>query len=648
MNPVMSRLSRQTVRTSWPAYCGAFVALASGVVLIATTVNLIGSVDATLTDLGGAATQEQRQQLDDLTSMFGIMSAVSLFMAIFVVGSTFGFVVATRRRELGLLRLIGATGRQVRRLVLGESVVVAAGAVIVGCLIATPLAAPVLDLVRRLGLTDLHLVAPPAWLAWAIAAPSGLVVALLGAWRSSRRAARIPPSAALREAAIERSRPSLLQLVVGSLCLATVAIATVLTQHAEPLFVLVASVLLPEVIVIGVMCFGTLLVPRLAALLARPFAGRDVTARLARDELRAAVRTTTSVAAPVIAISAIAGSMLLALSFTADWTSAQDRAQLHAPLVVRPGAGHETEAATKLAQNPSVKLVDARRLLTVPFGDGDGGYERQEVDAVDVTTAAVARGLHATKGNLSHLHGPTAAVSETQVIDAGIGLGGHLRAQVDGQVVDLTIVAVVPAAPDLYGEILLPADLVAKDLGNAPAGELFVVLEPGTETGVASTALDQDLSSTDSQVLTSEEWIADTTDQVRRSNNFGLTILLGPAGFYAAIAVVNATLIGATQRRRQHRALGLLGATRDQLRRTALWQAALITGAGLVLGGLTTGFLGWLVRRTVTADLAGTGVDASMTIPWLPLVAIVLACVGLALTAATAGAIGLEKRAATS
>src|SRR5690349_20481582 len=123
-------LARQTVRTSWPAYLGAFVALASGVVLIATTVNLIGSVDATLSHVGMSATEDQRQQLDDLTSMLGIMSAVSIFMALFDVGSTFGFVVATRRRELGLLRLVGATGRQVRRLVLGKSLVVSLAAVV--------------------------------------------------------------------------------------------------------------------------------------------------------------------------------------------------------------------------------------------------------------------------------------------------------------------------------------------------------------------------------------------------------------------------------------------------------------------------------------------------------------------------------------
>ncbi|WP_053208164.1 FtsX-like permease family protein [Jiangella muralis] len=627
----ISRLARQTVRTSWVAYLGAFVALASGVVLIATTVNLIGSVDATLAHLGPAATQDQREQLDGLTSMFGIMSGVSMFMALFVVGSTFGFVIATRRRELGLLRLVGATGRQVRRLVLGESLAVSLAASVAGCLVATPLVPPILALVRHVGVTDQHLIAASPSLAWAIAAPTGLVVALLGAWRSSRRAAKVSPSAALREASIERGRPSLPQWIVGTICLAGVVAAAVLAQHSDPLFMLVASILLPEVVVIGIMCFGSLLIPGLAALLGRPFVDRDVAARIARDELRAAVRTTTSVAAPVLAISAIAGSMILSLSFTADWTSAQDRARLDAPLVVQTDPAHAQEAVTTIAADPDVRLADPRHTAIVALADGE-----EEVDAVDVATATVARGLEAVDGSLDDLHGTAVAVSETWVSDSGKDLGDHLSARIDGQPVDLRIVAVVHDAPDLYGELLVPVDLVAGQLTGTAPSELFVVLEPGVDPVAVRAALAERLAG--SQVRTADEWIDAVTAETRRANNLGLTILLGPAGFYAAIAVVNATLIGATQRRRQHRTLALLGATGDQLRRTAIWQAVLITGAGLALGGLTTILLGILTRRAIVADLAGTGVDPAMTVPWLPLAAIGVTCAVLALAAALAGA----------
>jgi len=40
-------------------------------------------------------------------------------VTVFVVASTFAFTVAQRRRELGLLRAIGATPRQVRRMATG-------------------------------------------------------------------------------------------------------------------------------------------------------------------------------------------------------------------------------------------------------------------------------------------------------------------------------------------------------------------------------------------------------------------------------------------------------------------------------------------------------------------------------------------------
>jgi putative ABC transport system permease protein len=246
------------------------------------------------------------------------------------------------------------------------------------------------------------------------------------------------------------------------------------------------------------------------------------------------------------------------------------------------------------------------------------------------------------------LHGPTAAVSETWVSDSGTGLGGHLEAWIGSHRVDLHIVAIVHDAPDLYGEVLLPADLVADELDGSPATELFVVLEPGADVAAVRASLDHKLTGTGSQVLTSDEWIDAITDKVRQSNNFGLIIVLGPAAFYAAIAVVNATLIGATQRRRQHEALSLLGATSDQLRRTALWQAAVVTGAGLVLGGMTTGFVGWLVRMAVATDLAGTGEIVPMTVPWLPLIAIAFACGALALAAAGAGVRGSRSRATAS
>ena len=77
--------------------------------------------------------------------------------------------------------------------------------------------------------------------------------------------------------------------------------------------------------------------------------------------------------------------------------------------------------------------------------------------------------------------------------------------------------------------------------------------------------------------------------QTRAGNNLGLWVLLGPAGLYAAIAIVNSVLVGASQRRAQLRTVALLGATREQLRRMALWEAGLVGAAALLVGGAVTG-----------------------------------------------------------
>jgi putative ABC transport system permease protein len=620
------RLTRQTVRHTWPAYLGAFVALALGVTLLGITVGLIAAITVA-TDAPGV-TRAERIQLGDLSSVFGVMSGISLFMALFVVGSTFGFVVATRRRELGLLRLIGATPRQVRMLVLLESAVVAVVATIVGCLLTSVLMPLALWSIRSYGLTDLHLQASAAWTSWAIAGPCGAAVALAGCWRSSKRASRVPPTAALLEAAADRRHPTVLGLTVSVACLGCVATIAALAGDLRPPFVITVAVFLPAVMVIGVMCVGTFIFPWLAGLIARPFVGLDVSARIGRDRIAVGARSTAALAAPVLAMSAIAGSLILISSFTVDWTTAQDRARLGAPLVIETG-GHAA-AVDAVAGHPLIGTVDARRSVSLhtPVGSID-------VDVIDLESAAAARGLQAAQGDLNELHGQTLAVSESWTNDVDRGVGDAVPALIDGQRLDLRIVAVVPDAPGLYGELIASEDLVARQVADVVPDVMFVLPRTTTTSAAARSSLERALAdSPGSKVLTSEAWLAQNEKLSRRASRVGLGVLLGPAGIYAAIAMVNATLIGASQRRRQDAVVRLLGATPHQVRRMATWEAVFISTAGLAVGGLITGFVACLLRLAIARDIAG----AATTIPWHPLLGIATISILLAVAAAVAGA----------
>lgn len=61
------------------------------------------------------------EQLTSVVALPGTAAGVTGFVSVFVTASTFAFVIALRTRELGLLRMAGATPGQVRRTLLGEA-----------------------------------------------------------------------------------------------------------------------------------------------------------------------------------------------------------------------------------------------------------------------------------------------------------------------------------------------------------------------------------------------------------------------------------------------------------------------------------------------------------------------------------------------
>src|SRR5581483_3599734 len=55
--------------------------------------------------------------------MVGISSLFALFIGMFIIYNSFAIAVTQRRSEIGILRALGATRRQIRWLFLGESAV---------------------------------------------------------------------------------------------------------------------------------------------------------------------------------------------------------------------------------------------------------------------------------------------------------------------------------------------------------------------------------------------------------------------------------------------------------------------------------------------------------------------------------------------
>ena len=179
--------------------------------------------DAQVLDHHHAATADAGDpRAFDRVQLVAVVAAgggITLAIVVFVVAGTIAFAVGRRRRDIALLRVIGATPGQVRRQLLRETALIGLLAGAAGCLAATALFAPFTDALVSVGLAPDGFAVAPHWLPYAIAAAVGVVVALLATLVATRRALTVPPGEALVESAIPQRRMSVVRALLGCVAL---------------------------------------------------------------------------------------------------------------------------------------------------------------------------------------------------------------------------------------------------------------------------------------------------------------------------------------------------------------------------------------------------------------------------------------------
>ena len=143
---------------------------------------------------------QNRTTLIAVTASFGGLAA---FIAIFVVAGTLGLTIQQRERELALLRAVAATPGQLRRLIAWEAIIVGLLGSAAGVWPGAQLGRAFGDALVRHGIAPPTLVVHAGWLPIAATVGVGVVTALLAVLAAGRRAARVPPTRALTESAVE-------------------------------------------------------------------------------------------------------------------------------------------------------------------------------------------------------------------------------------------------------------------------------------------------------------------------------------------------------------------------------------------------------------------------------------------------------------
>jgi len=156
------------------------------------------ALEAALADFPNAKAQTREEFVDNqIASLSSILNILYVLLALSVVVSLFGIVntlvltVFERTREIGMLRAVGMTRRQVRRMVRHESVITALIGGVLGIVLGIVLGGL---LVARVEFIEFSL--PTAQIV--IFAIATIVVGILAAIFPARRAARLDPLKALQ------------------------------------------------------------------------------------------------------------------------------------------------------------------------------------------------------------------------------------------------------------------------------------------------------------------------------------------------------------------------------------------------------------------------------------------------------------------
>ncbi|MGK5642785.1 FtsX-like permease family protein, partial [Streptomyces sp. URMC 126] len=532
-----------------------------------------GRVDADPDPSGGAAALANAQ------AMAGTTMVIAASVAVVIVIATFAFAVDQRRRELALLRLVGATPRQVRRTVLAEAAVLGVVASAVGCAVGVCSAG-------ALGawMTD-HEVAP-RWftigvepVAPACAFVLGVATALLGAASAALRAARVRPAEAMREAAASRRALTPLRVLLGVGMLAGAVVAGwVISRQAPETAVNPRKYgMVPLLFAGGCALVAPLVLPAVARLVTRPWVRRGAGGLLVRQNLLNARRRAAAAVVPSAVAVGLAATMLCAQSAGDRARVAQARAETRADRVVLPVGGKRLDRPTMEALHgvPGVSVVPVTPVRA--YVARRSGEVLDSLSAQAVAPAALGDMLRPTAvaGSLAAFGDDSLVIDRKAADGNGLAAGERVVVRLpDGVPHELRIAAVVRTG--LAGDTAyVSSALVGRD---ALPDRALLTYRPGADRAAVADRLAAALDGHPARAGTVGEWFAAVERGLREKASTAASVTLGISVGYALISVANTLVMATAGRRREFAALGLAGAAPARIVRMAGAEALVAVG----------------------------------------------------------------------
>jgi putative ABC transport system permease protein len=563
-----------------------------------------------------------------------VFAGVSLLVGGFLIFNTFNITVAQRTREIGLLRTIGASRRQVLRSVLAESLAIGVVASViglfVGLLVAVGLRALFKAIGIELGATSLQL--EPRTIIAGLAV--GILATLVSGFVPARRATRIEPITALRDAEATGGGPLRRRRVVAAGLLALLGIVVMLyglfgdvgSDSATASAIGLGAVLL----MFGFALVAATLVRPMARAIGKPLERfQGLTGRLARENAqRQPQRTATTAAALMIGVALVVFVAIFAAGAKATVDATLDKQVRAAGIVTHQnGFNPLPDGVVDALRNvDGVAAVSPIRIEPAKLvSDG----KTVQLNGVDPATAGEALTLQWSQGSnaaLSQL-GDNEVIVNSDFADAhNLKVGDDVAFITPrGKRVTYRLAAVYDA-DSLLGQVTVSDASLVRDFESKDIFYAFVLSDPGTDAVALKRAEETALKGfPTAKPQTIQDFKNAQYDGINQAVSL-IYLLLALSVIVALLGVVNTLALSVHERTRELGMLRAVGMSRRQVRQMIRGESVITAGIGAVLGIV----LGTLFALIVSRPLADSGFVFTIPIAALIIVFIVAALAGVA------------------
>ncbi len=589
--------------------------------------------------------QEQSAAVKSISGDFDIMkyilwvfSGIAALVGMIIISNTFTILLAQRRRQIGLLRAVGASGSQVRRRFLAEACVLGLIGSLLGIALGFGVAAIGASFTKALyfGLSV-------PWTDLLVEVLIGIVLTVIAAMAPSLKATRVAPLEALQPVATseDQKKSSLVRaivcglLFVGGLALALSALNAKVGDGASiasgPMARAVVGCLL---VAMGILFGAPLFIPTVLRGLGALFGIFGPTPKLAATN---AVRNPRRASATATALMLACGLIvtLQVATATAQKTVLEEVAhKFPVDLTVQKydvGSMSGGEAST---DGTSLSPAALTRLDALPNiaqrATFTGGPVMTEMDATDPAPFSLSKVVAMSAdaqafGNTL----PTKVADDEVLTSTDTKKGTKVTLSGNGQKVTLTSVP----SPGIEGDTGIVSDAMMKKLVAKPAPQMqWLKLTNPDDIGGVMTEV-QRISRAIPGIYPGGS--VAISFQIRQMLHYVLlvmTALLGAAVLIALIGVSNTLGLSVIERTRESALLRALGMQKASLRLMLLVEALMLALAGVIVGVLMGGFFGWLgvkaaLRQAALSAPVAFGIDLPLT---LGLIAVAVVSAALA------------------